>query len=454
MRKDPREAGGERHWNAAPIVGICLALMGAVAASTPVWGAPLFGAPRSYPVGTSPVGVVTGEFSGTPGLDLATANEGNTVSILTNQGNGVFTRGGGISIDSRFTATAIVSGRFNSDLIDDFAISANDMEDPDFNGSVVIYRSTAAFRYNSMPVTVGLLPGCITLGDLSGDDIPDLASCGSAADDSGLVSLLRGKPDNTFAAALGISTGNIIPSRLVIADIDHDPAGLPDLLIVDKSGGAVWILYGKDPGPLPGPAFDSPVKLAQIDEPTAAVVAPFAHDALPDIAVASRLNNVFIFRQQVRRDFGTPAAYRLGVFPVDLASEDFDHSGTLDLISANNGSSDVTLLLGNADGTFQQGETVHVGSGPVAIVAGNFNGDSKPDFATANQDDDTFGTNVQSVSVVLNGVSTFDPNCDGKLDEDDVKIVIARIFDGTSGCLTRPVTAADVTLTVEMVAAQ
>lgn len=454
MRNHPREGGGERTWNAAPIVGICLAFMGALAASTPVWGAPLFGAPRSYPVGTSPVGIAAGEFSGTPGLDLATANEGNTVTILKNQGNGVFTRGGAVDIETRFTATAIVSGRFNNDLIDDFAISANDIENPDFNGSIVTYSSTAAFQYTSNPVTAGLLPGCITFADLSGDDIPDLAGCGSAADSSGLVSLLRGKSDGTFAAASGISTGNIIPSRLVIADIDHDPAGLPDLLIVDQSGGAVWILYGKAPGSLPGPAFEMPAKLGQIEEPTAAVVAPFAHDTLPDIAVASRLNNVFIFHQRAARDFETPVAYRLGVFPLDLATADFDQSGTLDLISANNGSSDVTLLLGNADGTFQQGETVHVGTGPVAIVTGKFNNDDKPDFATANQDDDTFGTNVQSVSVVLNGVNTFDPNCDGKLDEDDVNIVIARIFDGTSGCLTRPVTAADVTLTVEMATAQ
>jgi Dockerin type I domain len=38
-------------------------------------------------------------------------------------------------------------------------------------------------------------------------------------------------------------------------------------------------------------------------------------------------------------------------------------------------------------------------------VVADFNGDGKPDFATADQDDDFFGPNTQSVSVVLNGVS-------------------------------------------------
>src|SRR5262245_28395187 len=102
MRRHPREGGGDRYWTAAPIIGIALALIEALVACHASWGAPLFGAPRKYPVGTSPVGIVAGEFSGTPGLDLATANEGNTVTILTNQGNGVFTRGGRVDVDSRF----------------------------------------------------------------------------------------------------------------------------------------------------------------------------------------------------------------------------------------------------------------------------------------------------------------------------------------------------------------
>jgi hypothetical protein len=413
----------------------------------------VFGVQVKYPVGTSPVGITAGEFSATPGIDLATADEGNTVTILSNQGDGSFVRSGRVDVDARFTATAIVSGRFNDDMIDDFAISADDSESfPDFNGAVVIYRSTATFRYSPAPVTVGILPTCVTSGDLTGDDIPDLVSCGSEAD-AGLVSLLKGNLDGTFAGALGIPLANIIPSRLVVADLDHDAPERPDLIVLDPSNNAVWILYGRGPGPI----FDPPVKLAQIDDPSAAVVAVFGHDTLPGIAVANRFNGqVVIFRQQSPRTFAAPVAYQLGLFPVDLVAANFDHdqSGTLDLVSANNGSSDATLLLGNEDGTFRHGETVAVGIGPVAVVAADFNGDSMPDFATANQDDETFGGNTQSVSVVLNGITRFDPNCDGVLDEADLSTVTARIFDGTSGCLTRPVTAADLTLTVQKVAAQ
>jgi hypothetical protein len=428
----------------------CWVVASTLVISSPSWGTPLFGEPRAYPVGTSPVGIAVGEFSGTPGLDLATVEEGNTVTILTNSGKGVFARGGQVTVASRYAPTGIASGRFNTDLIDDFALSADDYGNTDFNGAVLLYRSTTTrYRYTATAVTVGLTPACIAFADITGDDIPDLMSCTSVAEGGGQLSLIPGKADGTFAAARSISLGSIVPYRLIAADIDHDAQGRPDLLVVDMTGGAVWILYGKDPSPLPGPAFEAPWKLGPVDLPTAAIVAPFGQDALPDIAVANAQGSqVLIFRQQSRRTFAAPVGYPVGLYPVDLGVGYFDHNTALDVVSVNNHSNDVTLLVGSADGTFQAGETVHVGRGPVAIAVADFNGDNKPDFATANQEDETFGLNSQSVSVALNGVTLIDANCDGSFDAADVETVIHRIFDGTSGCLTRPVTAADISLTI------
>ena len=47
---------------------------------------------------------------------------------------------------------------------------------------------------------------------------------------------------------------------------------------------------------------------------------------------------------------------------------------------------DVSVLLGNGDGTFQPQVTYAVGSYPDAIVAGDFNGDGRTDLAVANDD--------------------------------------------------------------------
>lgn len=466
----------------------------------------MFGEPRAYPVGTSPAGLAAGEFSATPGLDLVTVDEGNTLTFLTNRGDGVFARARQIAIADRYAPTAIVSGRFNGDPIDDIAIAANDNDTPDFGGAVVVYRSNAAFQYATTPLTVGLFPTCLTSADMNGDGIADLASCSSSTDGNGLVSLMVGNPDGSFAAISGIALGAITPNRLLVADLAADTAGPPDLVVVDGDGNAVWILYASGPGPV----FGAPVRLATIDTPSSAVAARFVGGGLPGIAVTSRLGGtVSMFRQESPRIFGAAETYPAGLFPVDLASADFDGDGSLDLVIANEGSSDVTVLLGDATGVFHRAETVAVGRSPVAIVVADFNADGKPDLATANQDDQTFGRDDQSVSVVLNGISPpFTPtasvtptrastttrtptptptaslsptptasvsptttttatatptasptpakpgdvNCDGRVDDADLGVVIARLFDGTSGCLDRPVTAAELTRIVQHLA--
>ena len=56
----------------------------------------------------------------------------------------------------------------------------------------------------------------------------------------------------------------------------------------------------------------------------------------------------------------------------------------IDLAVANCGANDVSVLLGNGDGTFQPQVTYAVGSDPDAIVAGDFTGDGRIDLAVAN----------------------------------------------------------------------
>ena len=80
-----------------------------------------------------------------------------------------------------------------------------------------------------------------------------------------------------------------------------------------------------------------------------------------------------------------------------IVAGDFNGDGRPDLAVANSGSDDVSVLLGNGDGTFQ--DQVHVpGVGTRAashaIVAGDFNGDGRTDLAVAN-----YGSN--DVSVLL-----------------------------------------------------
>ncbi len=108
-------------------------------------------------------------------------------------------------------------------------------------------------------------------------------------------------------------------------------------------------------------------------------------------------------RAQAQPGFNWTGAMAADVNPVALATGDFDGDGHTDIAVANFGSGDVSILLGNGDGTFQAAANYTVGQNPLAIVASDFNGDGKTDLAIANSGDDT-------ISVLFgNGAGAFGP---------------------------------------------
>ncbi|MEG4082530.1 DUF4347 domain-containing protein [Microcoleus sp. POL10_C6] len=68
-----------------------------------------------------------------------------------------------------------------------------------------------------------------------------------------------------------------------------------------------------------------------------------------------------------------------------VAVGDFNKDGNSDLVTANSSTNDVSLLLGNGDGTF--GAATYFGGvlGPASVAVGDFNGDGNLDLATVNQ---------------------------------------------------------------------
>jgi hypothetical protein len=111
-----------------------------------------------------------------------------------------------------------------------------------------------------------------------------------------------------------------------------------------------------------------------------------------------------------------PSSPVVGTSPLSIAVGDFNGDGKLDLavvstcpspVVANPpaGYNNVTILLGNGDGTFTpaQGSPVAVGNCPFGVAVADFNGDGKLDLAVANWYDNT-------VSILLgNGDGTFTP---------------------------------------------
>jgi FG-GAP-like repeat len=143
----------------------------------------------------------------------------------------------------------------------------------------------------------------------------------------------------------------------------------------------------------------------------------------------------------------------VGPQPTSVAVGDFN-GGALDVAVANEGSDNVSILLGNGFGQFAAGTPVSVGDAPSSVVTGHFNADAFTDLAVASVGDDNIAIRLGNgtggfsgsgtVSTGTNSdpraIATGDFNNDGKTDlvsaNQGSSTVSVHLGDGTGGFAT------------------
>ena len=155
---------------------------------------------------------------------------------------------------------------------------------------------------------------------------------------------------------------------------------------------------GSKQGFIPGatlPAGRSPLVLATGD---------FNNDGHPDLAIVNTGdNNVSILLGNGDGTFQPAVNYNVGGTPNAIVAGDFNADGNLDLAVVNNLDHTISILFGTGTGTFATQVTYPTGNNPIALGMGDLNGDGYPDLVVLNHDD-------QTVGVLLNsGTGTFAP---------------------------------------------
>ncbi|MCU0543979.1 MAG: DUF4347 domain-containing protein [Oscillatoriaceae cyanobacterium Prado104] len=124
-------------------------------------------------------------------------------------------------------------------------------------------------------------------------------------------------------------------------------------------------------------------------------VGDFNKDGNSDLVTANNFtNNVSLLLGNGDGTFGTATYFDVGSSPYTVAVGDFNSDSNFDLVTANRGSNNISILLGGGSGNFSAPINLSVGSNPYFVLVGDLNKDGRSDFATAN-----FSSN--SVSIIL-----------------------------------------------------
>jgi hypothetical protein len=127
--------------------------------------------------------------------------------------------------------------------------------------------------------------------------------------------------------------------------------------------------------------------------------------------------------------FSPAVGYPVGLNPQAVAAADFNGDGRGDLAVVNNHANTVSVLLGNAGGTFQAALTAATGQSPRSVAVGDFNADGRADlavggdgglYALPGNGNGTFGApaavGLGNMGLTPASVAVGDFNADGKLD--------------------------------------
>ena len=369
-------------------------------------GAGSFGAATNFSVGSFPVAMRVADVTGDGKLDVVTANAGSLdVTVVAGDGAGGFARAASHSIGPNAQPFGLAIGDVNGDdkpdiVVANAATDGSEFPPPELPGniSVLIGDGAGSFAEAAQYSTgpdEGRAQG-IALGDITGDGHVDVVV---SRPNANAVAVLAGDGSGAFddVSMHAVSVG---PAPVAIADVTGD--GKLDAIAANAVSASVSILPGDGEG---GVGYSN--RYAAGSYPHSVVAVDLDEDGIADIATANLMgSDVTVLIADGSGGYTPAAHYATGDSPTWIVAGDVDGDDHIDLVTADLGGGTVSILLGDGTGAFAAAASYGVGGtfeSPYAVALGDANNDGTLDIATAN-------TNVSNESISFlagNGDGTF-----------------------------------------------
>lgn len=260
-------------------------------------------------------------------LDLIVAG---TVSVLLGNGDGTFQPA--VAVPTAPAASMVAAADVSGDGVVDLVVPRS----PD-QVSVLLGRPDGTFGTAVDYAAIDFL-GTVAIADINSDGKPDLV-----VTSPGFVAVLLGNGDGTFQPSM--SNRLLVPvGGISIADINGD--GKLDVVAVRDQGASEVLTWSKLFGNGDG-TFQTRIDLEGIPHLTAVTAADIDGDGRQDVLAASNLH-----REVFAISTGFPVIH-VGASPLSIVVADVSGDGKPDLVVPNRDGANVSVELGNGNGTFR-----------------------------------------------------------------------------------------------------
>ena len=360
-------------WGSSPAVAISLSL-----------GDGTFGPPTELEIGPNIGSLRVVDLDGDGALDLIAVSD-TYVAIAKGIGDGTFNAANLYAVG--IFANALATFDIDADGRLDIAALMENGYNYGAGAVVVLHQLPNGLFEDGGSYEVGPSAASLAAADFDGDGYGDLATANFT---SQTVSVLFANGDGNLRATLRVpSPGNA--TAVVIDDFTSDAR--PDIATLNSSRGAIQVFSRGANGRFLQ-FHSTPIG----GSPSAMAGGRFGSDSAVDLAITDNYQGLGILRGHGDGSFDPPVYYGNGIPMTWMAVADFNGDGNLDVAVVEptnpypNGQ--ITVFLGQSDGTFVEGPSTPLAHQASGLVAANIDGGTRVDLATTNAGDNSLSVYI------------------------------------------------------------